>query len=232
MAVQSIKLKVNPMFAETLKKEWYVLVLLLVPFAVSAYLWNDLPDIVPTHFNAAGEADDWGPKWINAILIPSIGIVTYLMLVFLPAIDPKKKIQAAQKPIAAIRLFMSVFMVGIYAFVMSSSMGSTINFGIYVQTGVGALIFIVGNYINSVKPNYFIGIRTPWTLESPEVWKRTHRLGSKLWIVGGLIMMIFPWFGFASATLYFTIIMVSILAGIPLVYSYIIFKKLDTDTAS
>ncbi len=217
------------MFIETIKKEWFVVLLLIAPFVASAILWDDLPEVVPTHFNAAGEADDWGPKWINAIMIPSIGLGIYLLLIFLPSIDPKKKIRSVQKPIAAIRIFMSLFMIGIYAFVMAASLGKTANISVYVQMAVGALLVIVGNYINSVKPNYFIGIRTPWTLESPEVWKRTHRLGSKLWIIGGIIFLIFPWLGFTTGSEYFVIILVSILAGVPLIYSFIIYKQLEAN---
>ena len=60
------------MLKETIKKEWYIIILLIVPFGASAYLWNDLPDVVPTHFNIYGEADDWGPKWVNAIMFPAM----------------------------------------------------------------------------------------------------------------------------------------------------------------
>lgn len=215
---------------ETLKKEWFILVILIVPFFVSAYFWDELPDEVPTHFNIQGEADDWGPKWMAAYMIPMIGIGTYLMILLLPAIDPKKKIESAQKPVAAIRMFTSVFMVGIYAFVMAASLGTTINFSNYIIIGVGMLILIVGNYMNSIKPNYFIGIRTPWTLENEEVWKRTHRLSSKIWIVGGLLLMLSPLVPEMIRLDYLIYIIVGILAGIPLVYSYVIYKKLESES--
>lgn len=215
---------------ETLKKEWFILVILIVPFFVSAYFWDELPDEVPTHFNIRGEADDWGPKWMAAYLIPMIGLGTYLMILLVPAIDPKKKIESAQKPVAAIRMFTSVFMVGIYAFVMAASLGTTINFSNYIIIGVGMLILIVGNYMNSIKPNYFIGIRTPWTLENEEVWKRTHRLSSKIWIVGGLLLMLSPLVPEMIRLDYLIYIIVGILAGIPLVYSYVIYKKLESES--
>ncbi|MEQ9266514.1 MAG: SdpI family protein [Balneolaceae bacterium] len=215
---------------ETLKKEWFILVILIVPFFVSAYFWDELPDEVPTHFNIRGEADDWGPKWMVAYLIPMIGLGTYLMILLVPAIDPKKKIESAQKPVAAIRMFTSVFMVGIYAFVMAASLGTTINFSNYIIIGVGMLILIVGNYMNSIKPNYFIGIRTPWTLENEEVWKRTHRLSSKIWIVGGLLLMLSPLVPEMIRLDYLIYIIVGILAGIPLVYSYVIYKKLESES--
>ncbi len=212
---------------ENLKKEWFVWPILLAPFVVSIFLWDQLPEEVPTHFNAKGEADDWGPKWINAFLLPGIGAATYLLLLFLPLIDPKKKISNAQKPISAIRIFTSIFFVVIYALVMTTSMNIEVNISQYVYLGVGVLFVIIGNYMNSVKPNYFIGLRTPWTLENSEVWKRTHRLGSKLWVVGGLLLMGAPFIIPIDFISGFTVGLVVVLAGVPFVYSYLIFKKMD-----
>lgn len=217
------------MFKETLKKEWYVLILLIIPFGASAYLWNDLPDVVPTHFNMQGEADDWGPKWVNAIMFPAIGLATYLSLIFLPFIDPKKRIESRQKPIAAIRIMLSFFMVGLYAFIMAKSMGSELEIGIYVNIAVGLLILVLGNYMSSLKQNYFIGVKTPWTLENEEVWKRTHRITAKIWTVGGLLLVMIP-FLIGNQIIYWSIfgVLISLLVLYPVIYSYVIFQKLDT----
>ncbi len=214
---------------ENFRKEWFVWPILIAPFIVSYFLWDKLPEEVPTHFNIKGEADDWGPRWINALMIPGIGVITYIMLLVLPMIDPKKKISNTQKPIAAIRIFTSIFFVFLYAFVMTVSMGIEVNLTHYIYLGTGSLFLILGNYMNSVKPNYFIGIRTPWTLENPEVWKKTHRLGSKIWVVGGLFLMAIPfvlpieWMVIGSTSL------VLVLAGIPAIYSYVIFKKIESE---
>lgn len=214
---------------ETLKKEWFVLVLLVTPFFISFYLWNQLPEIVPIHFNIAGEADDFGPKWMTAFMLPAIALFTYIMLVVLPGIDPKKRIQSAQKPIAAIRIISSVFMIGVYAIIMAVTLGYEVDLGLYIRIATGAMILIVGNYLNSVKPNYFIGIRTPWTLENPEVWKRTHRFSSKLWIIGGLLLIALPFIPALSNSELVMIALVILLAGIPFLHSYIIFNKLHSN---
>jgi uncharacterized membrane protein len=215
------------MIKETLKKEWYILLLLLLPFIASAYLWNDLPQEVPTHFNFKGEADAWGPKWINALLIPAIGVLTYFGLIFLPLIDPKKRIESTQKPIAAIRIILALFMVFIYLFIMAASLGSSINFAVYIQVGVGMLIMVLGNYMNSVKQNYFIGVKTPWTLENGEVWKKTHRLTSKLWTIAGLSMICIP-FVFKQELIQMSIYVavVLVIAFVPILYSYLIFQRI------
>jgi len=211
----------------TIKKEWFVLVALLVPFIASIILWNDLPDIVPTHFNAAGEADDYGPKWITAFLLPGIAVVTYFFLLFIPALDPKKRIESAQKPIAAIRVIISLFLVGVYALVMLKTFNMEANIGQFILASVGVLILITGNYMNSIKPNYFIGIRTPWTLEDAEVWKKTHRFASKLWIIGGLFMVASAFISVLKGSLFVIVGSVLVLAVIPFIYSYQIFNKLQ-----
>ena len=210
----------------TLKKEWYMIILLLAPFVASLILWNKMPDIVPIHFNAAGEADDFGPKWINAFLLPGIAFATYLFLLIIPAIDPKKRIENTQKPIAAIRIVISLFLIGVYALVMMKSFDLEADIGQFVLVSTGILIAITGNYMNSIKPNYFIGIRTPWTLEDPEVWKKTHRFASKLWIVGGLLMTVSAFIPFLKGSLFVIIGAIVVLAVIPLIYSYQLFNKL------
>ncbi|MEP1151673.1 MAG: SdpI family protein [Balneola sp.] len=211
----------------TFKKEWYIILVLAAPFIASIYLWNDMPDIVPTHFNAQGEADDYGPKWINAFLLPGIAVLTYLFLLIIPAIDPKKRIERTQKPITAIRVIISIFLVGIYTIVMMKTFNVDAKIDQFVFVGVGLLIVVVGNYMNSIKPNYFIGLRTPWTLENPEVWKRTHRFSSKLWIIGGSFMIISTFIPSLRGSLYVIVGLVAILAIVPFAYSYVIFNKLQ-----
>ena len=218
------------MIAKTLKKEWYVLLLLLIPFIASIYFWDQLPDQVPTHFNIHGEADDWGPKWVNAFLLPAIGVFVYLLLIIVPAIDPKTKIKNEQKPVAAIRILTSVFMIFIYVFVMSASLGYEVDISLYIQMGLGALIMLIGNYMNSVKQNYFIGVKTPWTLENEEVWRKTHRFTSKVWTVSGLIMILVPLIiqrgDFEAGMLVGIVAAISIM---PVLYSYVIFQKINRE---
>ncbi|HBX66162.1 MAG TPA: hypothetical protein DEG32_08380, partial [Balneolaceae bacterium] len=85
------------------------------------------------HFNLQGEADDFGPKWIILYMLPALGLVIYLGLLFLPGIDPKKRIEETQKPIAAIRLVLALFMVGLYSIMMLIVTGSDIDINSYVS---------------------------------------------------------------------------------------------------
>ncbi len=213
---------------KAMKKEWPILILLLAPFVVSLILSDRVPDTVPTHFNLQGEADDFGPKWIILYMLPALGLVIYLGLLFLPGIDPKKRIEETQKPIAAIRLVLALFMVGLYSIMMLIVTGSDIDINSYVSIAVGILFIGFGNYMNSVKPNYFIGLRTPWTLESPIVWKKTHRLGSKIWMVGGIIIVVSKLVFSEGVNAIIFGISIAIMVLVPLIYSYTEFKKLES----
>lgn len=214
---------------ESIKKEWPILLLLLAPFITSMIIWDLVPETVPIHFNIYGEADDFGPKWIILYLIPAIAISIYLMLLLLPHIDPKKRIKSSQKPIAAIRVVTSVFFVGLYIIIVLISMGEVIAIETYIVVAVGFLFLIIGNYLNSVKQNYFIGIRTPWALENSTVWKKTHRLGSKIWMIGGIIILLSPLLGLETILGISIILIAAIpMVFIPVIYSYIAYKKIES----
>jgi uncharacterized membrane protein len=212
----------------TIKKEWPIIVLLFAQFIISFILSNQVPDTVPIHFDLQGEANDYGPKWMVLYLLPAIGLLTYLGLIFLPRIDPKKRIEQAQKPITAIRIVTALFMVGLYSLMLLIATGSDLDINSYMYVAIGILFVGLGNYMNSVKPNYFIGIRTPWTLENPTVWKKTHRLGSKIWMLGGVIIVVSKLLFSTEVNSVIFGITVAVMVLVPLIYSYVAFKKIET----
>ena len=180
----------NTPISAVLRREWYVIVILCIPFILSWAVWDLLPDQVPIHFNIKGEADDWGPKWINAIVLPLLGVGLYLLLVAVPSIDPKNKIENKQNALRLIRLSTSLFMTILYGVVIGRSLGYDWNTTQIVFAATGLLILLLGYSIKTVKPNYFMGVRTHWTLESEEVWIATHNWSSRLWIGGGSIIIL------------------------------------------
>lgn len=212
-----------------LKKELPLLVLVAIPFIYLGIIWNQLPDSVPMHWNIRGEIDRYGPKsqvWI----LPAItsGLI-YLILLVAPAIDPKKKIAQMgrkydQLKFALVASMSALACVIIYMIQQGESAGTTPFLVI-----VGMLIAVLGNYMKTVQPNYFIGIRTPWTLEHPEVWEKTHRLGGKIWFAGGILMIVLAFLTGSQWQLYLILGLPIILAVIPLVYSYQEYRRLTAD---
>ncbi len=164
--------------------------IILAPFVYLAAVWGQLPDIVPIHWNAQGEIDNYGSKE-SLLLIPILlPLLTYLIFVFAPLIDPKKRLDSQNNKYQSFKVLLTGLMSVLAVFIIYSAY-SAISFGISTITIImGMLFLILGNYIKTLKPNYFIGIRTPWTLESENVWRKTHKSASVLWFVGGLAIII------------------------------------------
>jgi uncharacterized membrane protein len=186
-----------------------LLVVILLPIFYLAYKWNSFPEDVPVHWNLKGEVDRYGSKfeiWI-LMLLP---IFTYFIFWLIPKIDPKKRIREMGNKYEQLKFFMvavtsviSIYF--LYAIDKEKMINSEIMFVL-----IGFIFIILGNYLPSIKPNYFVGVRTPWTLENNEVWRLTHRIAGKLFVALGIITIIlvlilpietFFWFFFSLTML-------------------------------
>ncbi len=209
----------------SIKKELPMLLLIVLPGLYLWYIWSSLPVEVPLHWNIRGEVDRYGSK--NELLYLSLLLPAfiYLLFLFIPRIDPKKKMAQMGKKYEQIRIIFMVFTSGIMLMIIHFASNKEAFNKNFILISIGLLFMLLGNYFKTIKPNYFLGIRTPWTLESEEVWKQTHHLGGKLWFYGGLIMTL------AIAALppqwgtYVFIAIITIIVLIPIIYSYYIFKE-------
>lgn len=173
----------------TIKTEWLPVILFLVSAIAAPYFFNHFPASVPIHWNISGQPDNWGSPTLAAFLFPTIILGMYLMLLFIPIIDPRKERYDQFRNVYHIfKNILVAFMAIVYFATSLNALGYNIPIGIVVPVLVGLLFIVMGNYMGKIKPNWFIGIRTPWTLSSEEVWNKTHRLGGKLFIVAGLLM--------------------------------------------
>ena len=176
-----------------LKLTWIEIVLLAAPFASLAFFWNTLPARIPIHWNLHGEIDGWASKEFGLLPLPFLNMFLTGLLRFLPQLDPKLRRGGEQGRMPAtvgkIRLALQVFLNLVFFLQIAASLGHDLVSGRFIPAGVLILFAILGNYLGNLRPNYFIGIRTPWTLESAETWRATHRLGGRL-LVGGSIVLI------------------------------------------
>lgn len=206
---------------------WIGGILSLVNFIVGFLAYPHLPDRIPIHWNFAGEVDGWGSPWQGAFLFPIIILAVSLLMVILPKIDPKKKSYAQMgKAYRMIMLILIGFLSIMYYGTLGAALGYFEGIPTLVPFGVGIVFIIIGNYMGKIKHNYFMGIRTPWTLASEEVWYKTHRLAGPLWVVGGLLFIIMSFLAkaFFMKMLFAIIIVITL---VPLAYSYVIFKKIE-----
>ncbi|NGP89820.1 SdpI family protein [Fodinibius halophilus] len=208
-----------------IKKEWYNIFLLLLPIVAIPFIWDLLPERIPSHWNMQGEVDGYSSKNFGLFFLPALNIGIYLLLLYLPKIDPKQRITIDQKPIPVLRTLTVVLMLGIHIWIISKAMGYNIatQGGLYL--GLSLFFVVMGNYLRTIKPNYFIGIRVPWALEDADNWRQTHKLSSYIWVAGGLLLLLmYPLFEFSVYSTIFTVIVV-LLALIPALYSFYLYKK-------
>ena len=208
-----------------LKKELPIIAIVLLPFIYLAYIWNQLPEKVPVHWNSLGEIDRYGEK-IELLLIPILlPLLVYVIFLIVPRIDPKNKLHQMGNKLQTIKTLMVVLMSVLALFILYSAKNQSFDNPNYMVLLIGVLYIILGNYFKTIKPNYFIGIRTPWTLENETVWKDTHRLGGKMWFIGGIIVVLSSLMLDHKQNFTLFLITTTILALVPVVYSYIRFRK-------
>lgn len=210
----------------TLKKELPIIGIVLLPFIYLAFIWKSLPDIVPMHWNSKGEIDDWGSKYSLLVMLFLLPVLTYAILLLVPKIDPKMKIEMMGAKFYQIKFVLVFFMSVLAIFILYSTNNQSISNPNVILSLVGMLLIVLGNYFKVIKQNYFIGIKTPWTLENEEVWKMTHKFAGKLWVVGGFLISIFCWIIPNEFVLYLLLSVVAIIVIVPIAYSYIKFKEL------
>jgi len=209
-----------------LKKELPLILIISIPFLYLGFIWDSLPETVPIHWNSKGQIDNWGPKSTLILVTSLLTILMYGLLTIIQFIDSKKKIQNMGTKYYNLKFFIILFMSALAIFILYSVKKQTIANPNLILMIIGGLFVVLGNYMKTIKANYFIGIRTPWTLENETVWKKTHILAGKLWFVGGLAIIIccFIFDRELSSTLFIGITL--IISLIPVLYSYFSFKKL------
>jgi len=208
------------------KKEIIPLAILVAIIAVSIALYPSLPEQIPSHWNTAGQVDKYASKNFTVFFFPSLILFIYLLITFLPFIDPlKKNIEKSSEAYFYLKTVLVAFFALIYGYTLASGIAGAKNFPInlLILPTLGLMLIFIGFLLPKFKRNYFVGIRTPWTLESEEVWNITHKRAKKWFILAGLtvIMGAFIKVGF----LWFFIPMLAFLLW-PVVESYLIFKKL------
>jgi uncharacterized membrane protein len=147
-------------------------------------------------------------------------------MLVIPKIDPKKKIELMGGKYYQFKFILVLFMSTLAFIILNISVNQSTSSPNLIFIPIGVLFIVLGNYFKVIQPNYFIGIKTPWTLESKEVWKLTHTLAGKLWIAGGLIIVLTSFTIFKSIFIYVFIGILIIITLVPVIYSYLKFKEL------
>ena len=202
------------------------LILVLTAVLLTAAVYERLPSDMPTHWNAAGEVDDtiakpWGP-----FLIPLLMAGSALLFMALPKISPRGfVVDASSRGFKAIVVSTLFFLFVLHCATLAFALGHPVSIPVVIPMLVGALFVVLGNYLGKVPRNFFIGVRTPWTLADDHVWFRTHRLAGWMFVVAGVfVLAAVPFAGERRAS---AIVLAAALTAalIPAVYSYVIYPR-------
>lgn len=191
-------------------------IVILIPMLIGLILWNKLPDDIAIHFDASGNADDWCYKAWAIFGIPLFILTAQLFCLFMTEQDPKKK-NISEK---IYNLVIWIYPIGsIICGIIIYTNALDIPFSVFpiLQAFLGVGIMIVGNFLPKSRQNYTIGIKLPWTLSDKENWNCTHRFAGKVWIVGGLILVINAFLN----NWIISLVVILLLAVIPLIYSWL-----------
>lgn len=202
------------------------LLLVLAAFALVATQYPSLPDPMPTHWNAAGRVDGWMPKFWGAYLFPLIMAAMWLLFLVLPKISPRGfEMEPFLRAwgVLKITILALVAWVGVLVLRAARHEGELSQAAIFCALGI--LFAVIGNVLGKVTRNFFVGIRTPWTLASEEVWYRTHRLAGKLFVAAGLFIAAAS---LAGIRLWPLFVALAIAGLVPVVYSYVIYRRLES----
>jgi uncharacterized membrane protein len=204
------------------------LVIWLLPAVYLLSIYSSLPQIVPLHYGLHGTVDRYGDKsefLIGPAILTGVSALVYLLLKFLPSIDPKKQVKYGEATFQKLGLGIVIFLAALDLAIIFVTAHRGFQIDKLIFPLIGLLFAFLGNIFNNIKPNYFAGIKTPWTLESEDNWRATHRLAGKIWFVGGFTLTIVMLFLPAEAgTIFFTCCVI-IMALVPIIYSFVYFKK-------
>ena len=173
-----------------MRNRWIGFIVAGITLAAAIWAYPQLPARVATHWNIHGEPDGYSGRFVGAFVFP-LAILGFALLVqVLPKIDPKGKNYLKFNDtywllINGVLIFMGVM----HLAVLGNAIGAPISVQRVMPVAVGFLFVVVGNYLSRVQPNWFIGIRTPWTLSSDTVWRKTHRLGGWVFVIAGVLFM-------------------------------------------
>jgi uncharacterized membrane protein len=207
-------------------KNLFLLLCLSAPFIYLLLVYDDLPTKVATHFGSDMKPDKYGDKselWTAVFIIMGVSLITYLVITNVSKIDPKNQTLQSKLTMEKLGLTIVAFMSVLTMYIIYST----------IQNGSGNILFVlmggffavIGNFLHSVKPNYFVGLRLPWTLENEDNWRKTHQLGGKVWVIGGLLIAIMSLIIPVSYMFKVFILLMFLMVLIPGVFSFKHYQK-------
>lgn len=200
-----------------------VLIAAVMASTVAAYPY--LPNTVPMHWDAHGNVNGTGPKWTLFVVNPGIMALTLLLFYVLPWLSPKQfAVESFRSTSLYIMVAMLALLTYIHALILAASLSWMLDVGRAVEGGICLLLALMGNVLGKVRRNFFIGVRTPWTIANEQVWNATHRFAAKTFFGGGIVGLVAIIF---HAPFWLPIAAIFTAALAPVIYSLVFYKQLE-----
>ncbi|HDI06435.1 MAG TPA: SdpI family protein [Candidatus Aenigmarchaeota archaeon] len=206
------------------KNEIIILGIILFSFLFGIYLYPQMPEKIASHWNVQGQVDGYMSKFWGLFLMPLISAGLFLLFIAIPKIDPlKTNIEKFRKYYDGFITLIIIFLFYLYLLTIFWNMGIRFDIIQLLAPAFGILFYYCGILTENAKRNWFIGIRTPWTLSNDAVWDKTHKIGGKLFKISGIVVL----FGifFRNYALFFILVPVILVAIYTIIYSYVEYQK-------
>lgn len=208
-----------------MSKKTIPFIFIIFGIILAFWAWPLMPTTMATHWGISGEVNGYSSKAVGLLIMPFISTIMFIAFSFLPKLEPYRK------NFAEFESYYDNFMIIIFGFLfyifcltIAWNLGVSFNLIQYMSPGLSLLFFYTALLLRQTKRNWFVGIRTPWTMQSPEVWRQTHDLGAKLFTLVAVLALL----GTLLPSLAFYLFFVPLVASIIYIYifSYIQYTKL------
>jgi uncharacterized membrane protein len=201
-----------------------VFTIAVISFIIGVALYPQMPEQMASHWNAQGVADGYTSRFWGIFLMPIVSLGLAVLLLLVPRIDPlKANIEKFKGYYYSFVILIMLFFTYIYVLTLVWNKGGRFDMVQLMAPAMGILFYIAGVMTSKAKRNYFVGIRTPWTLNNEEVWNKTHRLGGLLFKISGVIAVIGAFL--PKYSMIFILAPVLTTAIVSVIYSYLIYQK-------
>lgn len=208
-----------------MKRKWVGPLLTVAMLALALWAFPKLPEQVPSHWNARGEVDGWSGRWI-VFLPPGISVFVWLLMQGLRKIDPRAANYERFEPTFWVIVNMTIFIMAVvHVMTIGAALGWSLpGVDVIMTVAFGVMLLVLGNVLPRVRSNWWMGVRTPWTLSSERVWRSTHRLAGRTFVLGGLIVLSAL---FLPSAWWFPVMMIAITfsAVVPAIWSWFDWRR-------
>ena len=199
--------------------------LIVAVLAATAVAYPHLPDTIPMHWDAHGNVNGWGAKWTLFTIDPGIMAGMLLLFAALPWLSPRHfEVDTFRSTYSYIMIIVLAMMAYVHALILAASLSVALDISRAIMGGVCLLIALLGNVLGKVRRNFYVGVRTPWTIANEQVWNATHRLAAKTFFAGGLLGLLAV---LLRGPFWLPIALILTASLGPAIYSLVYYKRLE-----